>query len=319
MGFRFHKSFKLAPGVKVNLSKKGLGMSVGTKGARVGIGPRGSYSTVGIPGTGMSWTNYGSKKTSEFSPQSAESFQSSDPFSIPKEELQSRSSIGCLVLFVGVICIFINIWLGLVIIIASFATLFTGSGSKVISLYKNANNFAKQGNLSSAAKALEEALQLKPQLNEAKFQLANLYAEMTDYQNALKWLQECLKIQNDEQIKFNMAICYSELGQKEKSLDILQSLSMEFKQELRYIIAVGMLLLDMDKPELALKILETGPTRKRNMDDQIMIFRYLLGLTYKKLGNKKKAITQLQKVYVYNRNYEDTSSLLTELGALPEN
>lgn len=35
MGFRIRKSFKLFPGVKVNVSKKGLGISAGVKGFRV--------------------------------------------------------------------------------------------------------------------------------------------------------------------------------------------------------------------------------------------------------------------------------------------
>lgn len=35
MGFRIRKSFKLFPGVKVNVSKKGLGLSAGVKGFRV--------------------------------------------------------------------------------------------------------------------------------------------------------------------------------------------------------------------------------------------------------------------------------------------
>ena len=43
MGCRFSKSFKLGP-ARLNLRKRGLGMSVGAKGVRVGGGPRGSYT-----------------------------------------------------------------------------------------------------------------------------------------------------------------------------------------------------------------------------------------------------------------------------------
>lgn len=34
MGFRFRKSYKIAPGVKVNVGKKSGSISLGTKGAR---------------------------------------------------------------------------------------------------------------------------------------------------------------------------------------------------------------------------------------------------------------------------------------------
>ena len=55
MGFRFRRSIRLLPGVRVNLSKSGPSVSVGRRGASVTVGPRGTHANVGIPGTGMSW------------------------------------------------------------------------------------------------------------------------------------------------------------------------------------------------------------------------------------------------------------------------
>ncbi len=54
MAIRFRKSFKLAPGVRMNLSGGGMSWSVGPRGASVGIGKRGTYLNTGIPGTGLS-------------------------------------------------------------------------------------------------------------------------------------------------------------------------------------------------------------------------------------------------------------------------
>jgi hypothetical protein len=56
MGFRFRKSIKIAPGVKLNLSKGGVSASVGQKGATVNVGKRGAKATVGLPGSGLSYT-----------------------------------------------------------------------------------------------------------------------------------------------------------------------------------------------------------------------------------------------------------------------
>lgn len=61
MGFRFRKSVSLFPGVRLNIGKKGLGVSAGVKGARVGVNSKGTYSSVGIPGTGISSVNYHGK------------------------------------------------------------------------------------------------------------------------------------------------------------------------------------------------------------------------------------------------------------------
>ncbi|EJS45037.1 hypothetical protein ICE_05827 [Bacillus cereus BAG1X1-2] len=63
MGFKFRKSIKVAPGVKVNLSRKGVGVSAGVKGARVSTGPSGTRITTSIPGSGLSYEHrVGSKK-----------------------------------------------------------------------------------------------------------------------------------------------------------------------------------------------------------------------------------------------------------------
>ncbi len=57
MGFRLSKSFKLAPGVRMTLSKSGIGYSAGGKGARITRTARGrTVGRVGIPGSGISYS-----------------------------------------------------------------------------------------------------------------------------------------------------------------------------------------------------------------------------------------------------------------------
>lgn len=56
MGFRFSKSIKLFPGVRLNLSRRGLSASVGRPGATVNIRPGRVRATTGIPGTGLSYS-----------------------------------------------------------------------------------------------------------------------------------------------------------------------------------------------------------------------------------------------------------------------
>lgn len=57
MGFRFRRSIKIFPGVRINLSKKGVSsISIGRRGAAVNIRANGeTRATLGIPGTGLSW------------------------------------------------------------------------------------------------------------------------------------------------------------------------------------------------------------------------------------------------------------------------
>lgn len=58
MGLGFRKSFKVAPGVRFNVSHRGVGASVGVKGLRYSVNSRGQRrTTVGIPGTGVYTTS----------------------------------------------------------------------------------------------------------------------------------------------------------------------------------------------------------------------------------------------------------------------
>ncbi|MBT1511779.1 DUF4236 domain-containing protein [Bradyrhizobium sp. SRL28] len=58
MGFRFRRSFKIIPGVRLNLSGGGASVSLGPRGLRYTIGSRGTRTTIGLPGSGLSWTAY---------------------------------------------------------------------------------------------------------------------------------------------------------------------------------------------------------------------------------------------------------------------
>lgn len=67
MGFRFQRRIRIAPGVRLNLSKSGIGGSVGRTGLRLGVdAKRRKYFSVGLPGTGLSYrTFFGQRLTPE--------------------------------------------------------------------------------------------------------------------------------------------------------------------------------------------------------------------------------------------------------------
>jgi hypothetical protein len=58
VGFRFRRSVKVLPGIRLNLSKSGASVSLGARGAHYTIGPKGTRTTIGLPGTGLFWTEY---------------------------------------------------------------------------------------------------------------------------------------------------------------------------------------------------------------------------------------------------------------------
>lgn len=54
MGFRFRKSIRIAPGIRINVGTRGISTTLGPRGASVNVGPNGTYANIGIPGTGLS-------------------------------------------------------------------------------------------------------------------------------------------------------------------------------------------------------------------------------------------------------------------------
>ncbi|WP_151710814.1 DUF4236 domain-containing protein [Acinetobacter brisouii] len=57
MSLRFKKSIKILPGIKLNISKNGLNsVTIGKPGASINISKKGKQATIGIPGTGLSYS-----------------------------------------------------------------------------------------------------------------------------------------------------------------------------------------------------------------------------------------------------------------------
>ena len=53
MGLRLWRRFHIAPGLTLNLSKRGASVSVGRRSAHFTVGTTGVRETVGLPGSGL--------------------------------------------------------------------------------------------------------------------------------------------------------------------------------------------------------------------------------------------------------------------------
>lgn len=56
MPFRFFQRFRIAPGLRLNVSKGGISLSAGPRGAQFTVGTSGTRATAGLPGTGLHYT-----------------------------------------------------------------------------------------------------------------------------------------------------------------------------------------------------------------------------------------------------------------------
>ena len=69
MAWRFHRRLRLAPGFSLNLGKTGASLSVGIRGLHTTFGRR-TRTTIGLPGTGLSYTTLGAKHRTSHTPRS---------------------------------------------------------------------------------------------------------------------------------------------------------------------------------------------------------------------------------------------------------
>lgn len=133
MGFRFRKSFKIAPGVKINIGKKSSSVTFGQKGAHYTINSKGKKTaSVGIPGTGISYSasSGGGSKSNK---------STSGKKSSAKSSGNGGSGGGCLILLLILIVIALAIWLYSFFWIAAIPALIYCCVSKKFRDYRKRN------------------------------------------------------------------------------------------------------------------------------------------------------------------------------------
>jgi hypothetical protein len=133
MGFRFRRRLTIMPGVHLNISKKGVSsLSLGRRGATLNIGNRGVKETIGIPGTGLSYTTTSKSVRHRTSndPSTVQIAESSIPqidlsrFEIePRPVSPSRTFVKTAVLAVGILLAFASLvlptpwgWIALIVV-----------------------------------------------------------------------------------------------------------------------------------------------------------------------------------------------------------
>ena len=57
MGWRFRRSIRLFPGIRLNIGKRGVSTSIGVRGGHITVGHGKIRETVGIPGSGLNYTH----------------------------------------------------------------------------------------------------------------------------------------------------------------------------------------------------------------------------------------------------------------------
>lgn len=301
MGFRFRKSFKIAPGVRLNMSKSGIGMSAGVRGARVGFNSRGSYTSVGIPGTGIYSTSY--SKTGR------------KPRNSTTQVTSTNQSSGGGKLLLWIIAIIIGIALpplGVIMVIGAVIYYYQRNKSpkyQAEQRIKKAKAFFQEQKYAEAEPLLIEAAQIYPENTETDFLLGGVYHNQGNYKEAAPYLERAHQQDpSHEGTLVSLANCYFNLGEFDKVIPLMQNFPGGWENNMKALQLLGLSFSNKKQHDLAIEVFKKAPLTKRNLDDGLLELHYNLGLIYEAAGQKANAQKHFKKVYAYNMNYKDVLS-----------
>lgn len=221
------------------------------------------------------------------------------------------------VIIIGVICIFGNPILGIVLL--------TGGGYWMYRItkepwYKVKNNLRKAKKLlkserfEEAVTPLQEAIKLEPLNSQLHYLLGVAFHCINKHQESIEHLKQYIEVESsDLDAKLVLAYSYYKNKQFGEIIPLLQQFPQDHPHYLLVILLLGDSFLSLKEYEMAIDVLKRGPTRKTNLDSYLLQLHYLLGTAYKEKGVKTDAIREFKRVYSFDMNYKEVKKELSEL------
>ena len=304
MGWGFRKSISISKGIRLNLSKKGIGYSVGVKGMRIGVGSRGAYTRIGIPKTGLYSLNYGGKKSSS----SVKDFSSDKNVALT---------------YYTLVGIFGFIWLVsspksfIPILIISIIIYFFWKNQpkqKIKKKLTEAIKLSQQNYYRQSIVLLKEA-ELIDKYDPAVICLLGivLYKDQ-QYNFAIDYLKRAVSLHShDIELKTMLARCFYNSKKYDEAINILQNMPENSQDDLDIIKLLSSCFFAQAKYDLAIMTFKKAPLQKRKLNEELLDIHYSLGLVYEFTHDFKNAIKHFKKIYAVNTNYKDVSEKLDTL------
>ena len=305
MSWRFRKSISLSKRLRLNIGKKGFGVSAGVKGLRVGVGSKGVYTSAGIPGTGLYSVNYAGKN----SKSSGRTISNS-----------SGSMTGCLFVILGIVGLILLILVPVVgfplLIIGGIIYYFWSKQpkQKAIQKFTRAENFFNQQNYEEAIVLLNEANQLDKDNYDVIRLLGSTLHNSEKYDEAIKYFKNFLVTNpTDIDTQIIYANCLYKIKKYKEAINVLQKLPEDFELNLKVIQLLGACFAAQKQFDLAISVFKKAPLQKRNLDDDLMELHYNLALIYEESGDENNALKHFKKVYAENVGYRDVAQKIENL------
>jgi len=348
MGFGFKKSKKIGGGLKVNLSKSGVGFSAGVKGFRVSAGSKGVNLNAGANGVyyrkKLNGTNTenNTEPEEEFEEYDQENYKNSEPevktektcrfdwvnnfdnyflspFSYcykvlgkPYNELPKDLILPNMIPWFtcAVIILLFQKVVGILALCLCFYIL-----KKIKDSDKaKANILFKEAFDLYRDNKFEQAIEKYNKIleifpnNQVKEMITACYLQNKDYENALSQIEKYSYYQSEKMQEIEIAFYLKEYSKVIQKINNLKT-----NEDVQFITLLALAYYKSNDTKTAFEILLKGPTRKRtNIDLFHAQFFYFLGFIYEQNGEKEKALKQYEKVTLYSKNFGDIEQKIKE-------
>jgi tetratricopeptide (TPR) repeat protein len=291
MGISFRKSISLGKFARLNLSKQGLGMSVGIKGVRIGTSKRGSYSHISIPGTGLYERKYYKHKEGS--------------------STQDKGMLGWVLVF-----IFTLAWLGyspktflisVIILLIAYMTHYNLPAQKVKRKLVMAYKMQLEERFLESIKILSTIINTGHASTTAHLLWGTAYYYTEQHSEAIRHLKPLLVDSdlNTFELMRLVAKSYIFLECYDDSIHYLQLIITHSPDDLNSLYLLGKSFADKGDYETSISVLKQAPLLKRKLGDELLSIHYLLGLNYKNTSDKKNSLKHFKRVYAVNVNYKN--------------
>lgn len=300
-GFRLFRRKKLAPGLRLNLSRSGPSLRIGPRGAGITVGGRrGLRATVGVPGTGIYYTKTagGHRRVRRSTAPLRSSYSGPAPTTNYK---------GCLYVIGAIIL------LALVIVTYGLILIPVTIGIGVWIWYRRrqpdsiAGRIFKQGLAApppAAIHLLNQAIEVDPHGPKTLRACASWFYDHQCWQDAAEAYAGLLQGQPDWESERRYVTCLIAANRPDEAIPHLEHLrSISPADDYVQAALLGQLatayLLKGDLGQAA-AFIDLAPLQKRNLDAALQGCLYLRATVRYLSGDRRRAISDLERLYAVN-------------------
>jgi hypothetical protein len=298
---RLRRTMRLAPGVRINLSKSGLSTSFGPRGLHYTVGHGRRRATIGIPGSGVSYTTY--SHTHARSARAAAPLSSASTTSGGLEQLAGLTPPQKIAYGIVLTLLVVTSPVGLWLLITGVWQLHLPEWRIRTYVRRASNEPARAAALLAAAAAID------PQSPDVLAPLAELHASQGDPTGAAAYYREyCTAVPGDWLARGHLALAELQSNQVDAAIADLVAIRQEapVTGDSRASITAHLAYayLCRQDPQQALSLVEAAPSGASSAGpggEQCLFYsavsRYMLGHT-------DAAVRELDHLYAVNPGHE---------------